>query len=337
MASEGDSAGGLNGPDHRVPTLDVRYTSAHGLPLFVGMTGFALVSGIVLPAKRHDAAELGIAAALAVVLLIVMAVGARNERSGLFPRLMPFVFFVVIGLLRDSGGGSASGFEPLVLFPVLWLAQYERGSQWWVAATVCAGLTTVLPLIVVGAPRYESGDWRRSLFLVVFAGILGMTVRRWRHAQDVATTDRLTGVPNRRMWDEQLPRLTGLAKREAKPLSVAMVDIDWFKRFNDTFGHQAGDRLLANAARSWKRVLREGDLLARYGGEEFSIALYDCPAVEAREVLDRLRELTPEGQTCSAGIATLRKDEDWQELVARADAALYEAKRERNQTVSSPR
>jgi diguanylate cyclase (GGDEF)-like protein len=335
VESHGYNAAGPDGAEHRVPTLDARYTSAHGLPLFVGMTGFALISGIVLPATGHNASELGLAAALAVVLLIVMGLGARQEHSGLIPRLMPFVFFVVIGLLRDSGGGSSSGFEPLVLFPVLWLAQYERGSQWWIVATICAGLTTVLPLIVVGAPRYESGDWRRSLFLVVFAGILGMTVRRWRHAQDVATTDRLTGVPNRRMWDEQLPRLIGLAKREAKPLSVAMVDIDWFKRYNDTFGHQAGDRLLANAARAWKRVLREGDLLARYGGEEFSIALYDCPTTEAREVLDRLRSLTPEGQTCSAGIATLRKDENWLQLVARADAALYEAKRERNRTVLS--
>jgi diguanylate cyclase (GGDEF)-like protein len=82
--------------------------------------------------------------------------------------------------------------------------------------------------------------------------------------------------------------------------------------------------------------LRDGDLLARYGGEEFVIALYDCPEHEALEALERVRSATPEGQTCSAGIATLACDEDAHELVGRADAALYEAKRARNRTVLRP-
>ena len=143
-------------------------------------------------------------------------------------------------------------------------------------------------------------------------------------------------MPNRRLWDEALPRLVGLAKRDRKPLSVAIVDLDRFKSYNDAHGHQAGDRLLADAARAWSGELREGDLLARYGGEEFSLALYDCAGAEACEVLDRVRSLTPEGQTCSAGVATLRADEQWHDLVGRADAALYEAKRQRNRTVLSP-
>jgi diguanylate cyclase (GGDEF)-like protein len=102
---------------------------------------------------------------------------------------------------------------------------------------------------------------------------------------------------------------------------------------NDRFGHQAGDRLLQQAATAWIGQLREGDVLARYGGEEFAVARYDCPAAEAVEVVERVRSSTPEGQTCSAGIASLVLGEDAFGLVRRADAALYEANRDRDRTV----
>ena len=316
-------------------TLGVQYTAARGISVFVGMAVLGIVSGIALPARRHDLVELSVAAGLGLVLLTVMALGSERRVWGPAVRLMPFVFFVVIALLRDATGGTSSGAAPLVLFPVLWLALYERRALWWLMATLCAWLTLVLPLVVVGAPDYHSGDWRRALFLAAFAALLGWAVRRWRDAHEQAITDRLTGVPNRRLWDEALPRLVGLAKRDRKSLSVAIIDLDRFKSYNDTHGHQAGDRLLADAARAWVGQLREGDLLARYGGEEFSIALYDCAGDEACEVLDRVRSLTPEGQTCSAGVATLRAHEQWHDLVARADAALYEAKRQRNSTFRS--
>ena len=114
-----------------------------------------------------------------------------------------------------------------------------------------------------------------------------------------------------------------------------MLDLDRFKNFNDTYGHQAGDRLLSRAVSAWLEQLREGDLLARYGGEEFAIALYDCDADQARDVVERVRLATPEDQTCSAGVATLNRTKGSQQLVARADAALYEAKRDRNRTVLS--
>ncbi len=91
---------------------------------------------------------------------------------------------------------------------------------------------------------------------------------------------------------------------------MAVVDFDHFKSVNDTLGHQAGDRVLQRLARAWITQLREGDVLARYGGEEFVLALYDCPAMEAAEVLERFHSSTPDGQTCSVGIATLARDDD---------------------------
>jgi diguanylate cyclase (GGDEF)-like protein len=158
-----------------------------------------------------------------------------------------------------------------------------------------------------------------------------------RRLESMARTDDLTGLPNRRAWEEELPRELARATRGEQPVSVAMLDLDRFKGFNDDHGHQAGDRLLKEAAGAWREALRDTDLLARYGGEEFSVILADCALADARELVERLRAHTPEGVTCSAGIAEWDREETPDSLVGRADAALYEAKRTgRDRTVASP-
>jgi diguanylate cyclase (GGDEF)-like protein len=110
-------------------------------------------------------------------------------------------------------------------------------------------------------------------------------------------------------------------------LSIAMVDLDHFKAFNDAYGHPAGDRLLKAAAAAWTAQLRSVDHLARYGGEEFIVLLPDADTAEAVEVMERLRAATPLGQTFSSGVATWDDLETSDEMIARADAALYDAKR----------
>jgi diguanylate cyclase (GGDEF)-like protein len=142
----------------------------------------------------------------------------------------------------------------------------------------------------------------------------------------VARTDDLTGLANRRSWDEELPRELARAHRQRQSVCVAMLDLDRFKRFNDELGHQAGDRLLKEAAAAWRSELRATDTLARYGGEEFAVLLPGCDPDQAVRLLERLRGATPAGQTCSAGVASWDGTEDAAALVARADAALYEAK-----------
>jgi diguanylate cyclase (GGDEF)-like protein len=146
--------------------------------------------------------------------------------------------------------------------------------------------------------------------------------------ESIARTDDLTGLPNRRAWEEELPREVLRSRRDGKPLCVAMIDLDHFKRYNDERGHQAGDRFLKQAAAAWSDAMRGTDLLARYGGEEFALALPSCPPEEALAVVERLRSATPEGETCSAGIAHWDGSESAAALVGRADAALYEAKRQ---------
>jgi diguanylate cyclase (GGDEF)-like protein/PAS domain S-box-containing protein len=152
----------------------------------------------------------------------------------------------------------------------------------------------------------------------------------------LALTDQLTGLPNRRAWEEALQRELSRADRDDNPVCVAVIDLDEFKRFNDEHGHQAGDALLAEAARAWQGQLRVSDVLARYGGEEFAAVIPACPLHTAIAVVERLRRATPTGLTASAGLASWNRKESAAELFGRADAALYEAKqRGRNRTVAT--
>lgn len=152
----------------------------------------------------------------------------------------------------------------------------------------------------------------------------------------MARTDDLTGLPNRRAWHLELARELARSRREGMPLTIAMVDLDHFKAYNDRHGHQAGDRLLKQAAAAWREALRESDLLARYGGEEFTVALPGCSLEEAEDLIERLRSVTPEGESCSAGLAQWDRSERAEELIDRADQALYLAKqRGRDRTVVS--
>ena len=138
----------------------------------------------------------------------------------------------------------------------------------------------------------------------------------------MAETDPLTGLPNRRAWDARIAQVLG----EGQQFTIAMLDLDHFKRYNDTHGHPAGDRLLKETAAAWREQTRAGDLLARLGGEEFGVLLLKCDAEHATEVIERLRSAVLSDQTCSAGFASRHIGESADAVMARADAALYEAK-----------
>ncbi len=142
----------------------------------------------------------------------------------------------------------------------------------------------------------------------------------------IAHTDELTGLPNRRAWREELPREMARAKREDWPLCVAMLDINGLKQLNDTRGHHAGDQLLKQNAAAWSSALRPVDLLARYGGDEFAAVLTGCRLLDARKLVERLVDVTPEGHTFAFGIAEWDGTQDVHALVADADARLYAAK-----------
>jgi diguanylate cyclase (GGDEF)-like protein len=188
-------------------------------------------------------------------------------------------------------------------------------------------------------PVADLGD-RRIGAVTLLATEAGIALRQaslLSELEHLAHTDQLTGLPNRRGWDEQLGRLIAHARRSGNPLTVALADLDHFKRFNDTFGHPAGDQLLKDLAHIKTDVLRGVDVMARWGGEEFAIALPDCPSRNAPSILDRVRESIPDHQTCSIGFATWDGIETADELLSRVDSALYVAKSAgRNRTCGAP-
>lgn len=164
----------------------------------------------------------------------------------------------------------------------------------------------------------------------------------------LATTDGLTGLYNHRYFQERLALELEKAARSGEPLSVALTDIDHFKGFNDTFGHQEGDVVLRRVAQLVRDQVRPGqDIVARYGGEEFVVIMPNCDVVEARQVVDALRAhcadtliggTGPEARaiTISIGICTFPQGaQEQRDLIHEADKALYKAKHAgRNQVCS---
>ncbi|MEA2645230.1 MAG: hypothetical protein QOE92_313 [Chloroflexota bacterium] len=148
-----------------------------------------------------------------------------------------------------------------------------------------------------------------------------------RAVADLVRVDPLTRVLNRRGWSEALDEGLARARRSGEPLSVAVLDLDSFKAFNDDWGHQRGDFLLQSVAEAWRSELREVDVIARYGGDEFTVMLPGSDVAGAQDAVQRLRALTPD-QKVSIGLATWNRQETAESLVGRADTALFRAKRE---------
>jgi diguanylate cyclase (GGDEF)-like protein len=157
-----------------------------------------------------------------------------------------------------------------------------------------------------------------------------------RRLEGLSFTDPLTGLATRRMWDEELPRELARARRAESPLSVAVIDIDHMSAFNMLRGEQEGDRLIKECASRWRNELREVDYLARLEGTEFAILLPNCGLGESCDVLDRVRDATPRGQTASAGVARWDGEEPAELLLARGQDALAAAKAAgRNVTIAA--
>ncbi len=156
-------------------------------------------------------------------------------------------------------------------------------------------------------------------------------------ADELAHTDALTFLPNRRMIVAEIQREVTRAERYSSPLTISMLDLDTFKYVNDTYGHAAGDDVLRSVTKELRAHIRQPDEIGRYGGDEFLVILPNSAASAAAEQASRLCERVrsmkllvgdaPVHLTMSAGIAQLKRSrENWQTLLERADRALYEAK-----------
>ncbi len=213
------------------------------------------------------------------------------------------------------------------------------------------GFATTAAIILLRAGLHALGrepDWQALLtqllilaaHVMLLVSVLSILVA-WRgetehHLQRQAQTDALTGLANRRAFGHRADELIALARRHGEPLSLVMLDLDFFKQVNDQHGHDGGDRALTLFASCVQQVLRAGDLAGRIGGEEFCVLLARSdeqgpPAMDARlraVLLSRAEKELGFALDFSGGWALLRAgDRSIEDMMRRADAALYEAKR----------
>lgn len=151
-----------------------------------------------------------------------------------------------------------------------------------------------------------------------------------------AREDALTGLANRRLWDERLEEELERSRRSGAPLSVIAIDLDGFKAVNDAAGHDVGDRLLRELAGAWKAVIRGGgDVLARLGGDEFGLLSPGSDAIGVRSLARRFADALPHGISASIGVATWDGTENASDLLRRADRAMYQKKQLHRRTERS--
>ncbi|GAA0807665.1 GGDEF domain-containing protein [Spirilliplanes yamanashiensis] len=301
---------------------------------------------------------------LVLIVLLIRLYTSRGARTVSY-WLMSFAVVAVLGADAIFTGliTTDSGVFNLVA-EMLWMSSYFgfAAAAWHGSAARTAAATrqatglrttpgvrpgrlTVLALASLLAPAvlFQQGltdptriDWlpiaagAMVLFILVVLRMRGLVMHVQRQAAQlaaIANRDGLTGAPNRRAWDTGIAAALAHARRRDEPVVVALLDLDHFKQYNDRHGHLAGDRLLREAADAWAGRLRTQDLIARYGGEEFAVLLPGALLGEATEIMERLRGATPGGQTFSAGLALWDGAETAEALVARADTALYAAKR----------
>ena len=215
-----------------------------------------------------------------------------------------------------------------------------HGHQGYKTGDIRGGISIAVPL----QPYYETEKQTRNatiathglLWLVVSCGLLMATLltakntRAYEETRDLALHDPLSGLANRRLLDIEFEKSFAKAKRYGNELSAIMADIDYFKEYNDTYGHEAGDILLTKIAGIFLGGIRETDLAVRYGGEEFFILLPQTGLAEAVELAERIRKaVETEGEiTVSMGLSVFRKEmKNREEIIREADEALYRAKK----------
>lgn len=344
----------------------------------LGVAGYVLLIGPQLEGGMSWATATGIAYPLlgVVILMVLLAVGFSGHESTPPSVVLVALAFAVTAVtdllytytavLHDFVNGSwlnvAWQFEACLLCVAAFMAwrrdegaaevlvrQRDRGLP-----LVLAGVAATLALVAFDAAAVVAGGYAVLALLVR----LGLTARdkeviaeRLEHSlheqQRLAVTDPLTGLHNRRFFEEMLALEGARARRGDAPLGLVVVDLDHFKRINDTHGHPGGDAVLQTAAQRLAGAVRAGDVLARYGGEEFVVLLPTASAEETQTVAERCRVAVGGAPiflpgaavavTASVGFAVAPDHaSETEELVRRADTALYVAKRlGRNQVRSA--
>lgn len=290
-----------------------------------------------------------------ILTFVLKIVFLSRQRPASLVMLLSAVIILLLADVIHAHGVTAGWYQPGGMLDMLWFWVYGllAAAIWHPAATERLheqtaetagtvirfwffGLSTIsvpamLLLIAGSQPRLLQAGIITSIVLFVLmlyrmAGLLHQTRQQSSELEQMVRTDPLTGAANRRFLEERLQLEIERSNRTGNTLMVAFLDLDFFKRFNDTYGHAAGDDLLIKLVKRWQRTIRKTDLLARIGGEEFVLVCPDTDPDKIWSTVERLRALVPAGQTCSAGIALYQPHHTAEDLLASADEALYQAK-----------
>jgi diguanylate cyclase (GGDEF)-like protein len=235
-------------------------------------------------------------------------------------------------MMQAYSGGAASGYAVLMMMAMIWFGVQSTDRELAIGMGVLAACA-YLPMLIFGAPAYPV-SWGHATLLVLVGLSVAYSLRAvTRETQTLnarllkeATLDDLTGLLNRRGWRMAAERELARAAREGSHVGLLLMDLDSLKEINDTRGHDEGDRVLIETADRMRSALRAGDVLARLGGDEFGALLMDSSDGQALAAVDRLKEMTPALGSFSAGVAAWEGTQPLDELLRRADVALYTAK-----------
>jgi diguanylate cyclase (GGDEF)-like protein len=298
--------------------------------------------GLLLPHQPEvDAAGLAVVAGTSAVIGAMLALGGERLPSWLYP-VLPAAGAVLVSLALlfngERHGGAAGGDEMYYLWVVLYAAYFlgrlaAAAHVLWIAVAYGVTLAAIDPG-PIGVSR-----WLSTVGLVVGSAVVVNLLserigRLVAELQLAARTDGLTGLPNRRAFEEHFAREVARATRSRRPFALLLADIDRFKELNDRNGHLAGDAALTELGRLLPGQLRRHDVPARVGGDEFAVLL---PELEAKEAMDfgiRLARAVSERMraagaplSLSFGVATFGRDgHTLDDLIRAADQALYAAK-----------
>lgn len=303
-----------------------------GAAMYGGAALDAAIEGI-LPGDPSFAVAPALGAAVIVVVLVL--VGPRLPRWALCALGPIGVAMIGVALAATPGAGDGA---VLYVWPVLW-SSFFFGRRGAIGIVVWIGVVHALVLASLPASSSYPGRW---LDVMVSASVVAIVVMTLVYRNDEllrelaaeARTDALTGLVNRRGFEERAAVELARSRREQTWMAVVVFDLDYFKRINDEWGHDVGDRVLMRAGRVLSEHARDFDVVARLGGEEFVVMLPGADPREAHGFAERVRATLSGGHDeglphvrTSAGILAKIAPSRLEPLLQGADSALYEAKR----------
>lgn len=283
---------------------------------------------------------------ICTLMFFLMFIFNRNENNR-FLQILEMSIFIIVFIIAIYVSGANESYNKFIFLFIIISYTIEYGMNTGLTiASVSTGVIILMDLVFDNKSnlnRYFENDLALFVMFYLAAWTLGFYVRLEKsHIKDLteyANIDGLTGAYNHRYFYELIGSIYDESKKKNNPLSLLMVDIDYFKKYNDMFGHAKGDELLKKLTSILKTPLRATDILCRYGGDEFCVILPGTDKELAAVIANSLREsiynfdcpgqeYLPHGKmTISVGVSTLNKDsEDFNSLIEDADIALYRAK-----------